>query len=117
LPPGATSSVGVAKTGNDVTVGAANTLAFASGSDLAIAINGKTVDTQYQQLNVAGKVDLTGVDLVLSGSYTPAIGDKFTIVANDSTDAVLAPFNGLPEGKVFSAVLGGISVDLQVSYQ
>ena len=71
LTPGGTASVGVAKSGNDVNLSSSGTLSFASGSDLAIAINGTTVDTQYQQLNVVGKVDLSGVDLVLSGNYCP----------------------------------------------
>src|SRR5439155_302953 len=38
-------------------------------------------------------------------------------VANDSNDAVMGTFNGLPEGKVFGAVLGGANVDFQISYQ
>jgi hypothetical protein len=48
----------------------AGTLSF--GSDLAIVIDGTEPDTEFTQLNVLGQVDLTGVDLVISGSYTPA---------------------------------------------
>ena len=77
LTPGVAASVGVAKTGNDVTVGAGGTLAFAAGSDLAIVINGPAVDTQYHQLNVVGMVNLAGVDLALSGTYTPTASRQF----------------------------------------
>lgn len=66
------------------------------GADLAIVINGTTVDSQYRQLNVVGLVDLTGVDLVLSGTHLPVLGQSFTIVSNDGTDAVTGTFNGLP---------------------
>jgi hypothetical protein len=71
------------------------TLTFRSGSKLAIAINSTTADTGYQQLNVNGSVDLTGVDLVLSGAYTPVIGDTFTLV---NATSLLGQFNGLPNG-------------------
>ena len=71
--------------GTDVT---ASTLSF--GSDLAIVINATAVpgppafDTDYTQLNVSGDIDLTGVDLALSGTYTPANGDVFTIIVNNA---------------------------------
>src|SRR5438552_378428 len=51
LSPGSTASVSAAKSGNDVNVGANNTLSFTSGSNLAFAINGPNVDSDYQQLN------------------------------------------------------------------
>jgi hypothetical protein len=117
LAPGSASAVGVAKTGTDANLSTSGTLSFASGSDLAIVINGKTVDSQYQQLNVTGKVNLTGVDLALSGTYTPVIGDKFTIVANDGADAVTGTFNGLPEGKVFSVSAGALTGSFQITYR
>jgi hypothetical protein len=117
LAPGAAASVGVAKTGNDVNLGSNGTLSFTTGSDLAFAINGKTADTQYQQLNVVGKVDLTGADLVLAGTYTPVVGDSFTIVNNDGTDAITGTFNGLPEGKVFTIPSGTQAGTYQITCQ
>jgi hypothetical protein len=75
------------RSGIDVT---ASTLSF--GSDLAIAINGTTVDTQYHQLNVAGIVNITGVSLVLSGSHSPSGGQQFIIVNNDGSDAITGNF-------------------------
>ena len=82
----------------------ASTLAF--GGDLAVVIDGPSVDTQYTQLNVAGQVDLTGVALVLSGSYAPGIADYFILVNNDGSDPVVGAFNGLPEGTLVN-VNGG----------
>ncbi|MCA9143999.1 MAG: autotransporter-associated beta strand repeat-containing protein, partial [Planctomycetales bacterium] len=96
------------KAGIDVT---ASTLSF--GSDLAIVIDGTIVDTQYTQLNVAGIVDLTNVDLKLSGSHTPTLNDRFLIVANDGTaDPVVETFNGQAEGSTIS--FGGML--LRVTY-
>ena len=43
-------------------------LSFAVGSDLSIGIFGPAVDADYDQLNVIGQVDLSGVDLLLSGA-------------------------------------------------
>jgi hypothetical protein len=95
------ASASFAKSGIDVDAGA-GTLAFGSGDDLSIAINGATLDTQYQQLNVAGLVNLSGVDLVLGGSYTPVASDSFIIVANDGVDPITGTFNGLAEGATVS---------------
>ncbi|MEZ6057383.1 MAG: DUF4347 domain-containing protein [Planctomycetaceae bacterium] len=81
--------------GVDVTV---STLSF--GSDLAITINGTTVDVDYTQLSVVGMVDLNGVTLVLDGTFTPMGTDEFVIVDNDDMDAVVGTFNGLGEGSL-----------------
>jgi autotransporter-associated beta strand protein len=116
LMPGSTASVGVANSLTDVTVGVSGVLAFAGGSHLAIPINGPVSGTNYDQLTIAGQVDLTGVDLSLSGNYTPMIGDQFTIVDNDVSDAVIGEFNGLPEGKVFNSVAGALNADFQITY-
>jgi Ca2+-binding RTX toxin-like protein len=98
LAPGSSAGVGVAHDGVDVILGPSGLLAFAAGSDLSIAINGPVGDTQYDQLNVAGQVKLSGVDLVLSGSYSPSATDSFLIVNNDGIDPIIGTFNGLAEG-------------------
>gem|GEM_PF-638120 len=106
LTPGSSAAVNPTATGTDVSMSTTGTLAFVSGADLAIQINGTTVDTQYRQLNVVGGVNLTGVDLVLSGSHTPAAGQSFIIVNNDGADAVTGTFNGLAEGASIPNFLG-----------
>src|SRR5207253_5268834 len=80
--------------GTDAT---ASTVSF--GSDLAIAINGATVDTQYDQLSVAGTVDLTGVNVYLSGGDVPQFGNIFTIVSATNRIGMLANY---AEGDIFT---------------
>ncbi len=96
---------------------AASTLSFAS--DLAIVINGTTAGdgtgSTYTQLTVLGGVNLTGVELLLSGSYVPVEGNNFTIVDNDGVDAIIGIFNGLPEGATISNFLGS-SLSANISY-
>ncbi len=103
LAPGAAANTFTpASTGTDANMGANGTLSFPSGGKLAIAINGTAPDTQYQQLRIVGKLDLTGAGaLTLSGSYTPAFGDSFTLVDNDGSDAITGTFPGLAEGATF----------------
>lgn len=90
LAPGSFSSFGNA--GNDVTAGM---LSLNSDSNLNIAIGGTNVDTQYERLMVAGTVDLTGVGLVLTGSYVPGNNEIFTIVSATSRTGI---FDNLPQG-------------------
>ncbi|MDZ4821217.1 MAG: hypothetical protein SGJ20_19830, partial [Planctomycetota bacterium] len=88
---------------------------FTTGSDLVFAINGTTFDTQYEQLNVVGRVDLTGVDLVLSGSHSPAVGNSFVVVNNDGTDAIVGTFSGLPEAGFLNIPSSDLSY--QITYR
>ncbi len=90
-------------------------LTIASGSNLNITIDGTTVDTQYTQLNVTGAVQLTGVDLLLSGSYTPVGNESFTILVNDGTDLITGTFNGLIDGATISNFLGS-GLDATITY-
>ncbi|WP_037328883.1 BspA family leucine-rich repeat surface protein, partial [Runella zeae] len=117
LDPGAsTKAVKPTFNGTDVT---ASTLSFASASDLEIAINGTTIGdgtgSTYSQLNVAGEVNLTGLNLVFSGSYTPTGGETFTIVNNDGTDAIVGTFNGLAQGATISNFRGS-GLNATISY-
>ncbi len=114
LTPGNTGSVQPLTSGTDATVSPAS-LAFGSGSNLAIAINGTIPDTQYTQLSVAGDVNLSGVNLVLSGTDIPTSGQVFTIVNNQGPHPIVGTFNGLPEGAVISNFLGSV-LSAVVSY-
>lgn len=62
-------------------------------------INGKTTPgVDYDQIVVSGpSVNITNGTLNLSGTYTPAPGDIFTLF-NVSGGNVIGTFNGLPEG-------------------
>jgi len=114
--PGIAGSVRAGHAGVDVATGGLATLSFTPDRSLAIAINGATVDTQYEQLNVSGQVDVTGIDLVLSGSYSPAIGDAFMVVQNDGSDEVIGEFNGLADGTTFHITTGPLVGFYEISY-
>ena len=75
---------------------------LAAGSTLRLRLNGTTAGINYDQLDVVGTVTLGGtLDLVFG--FTPAVGDRFTIIENDGTDDVVGTFAGLPDGAVFTA--------------
>jgi hypothetical protein len=78
-------------TGTDLTM-TGKTLSFDSGTPLKISITGAST---YNQLIVAGSVDLAGSVLSLSGSYIPVEGDVFTIV---SATSLSNTFTGLADG-------------------
>jgi fibronectin-binding autotransporter adhesin len=63
-----------------------------SGSNFLIDINGPTVGTQYDQLNVTGTVTLTGSNVVLTIGGTLTVGQQFIIINNDLSDAVVGMF-------------------------
>jgi parallel beta-helix repeat protein len=72
-------------------------LSLVSGSNVNIELNGSSVGTGYDQLNVAGTVNLGGSTLNVSTSYSIANGSQFVIVSNDGTDPVTGTFAGLAE--------------------
>ncbi len=77
----------------------ASTVSFAASDNLAINIAGTAVDTQYNQLSVAGTVNLSGSNLVLGGAYVPVANDSFTVVSATTVSGI---FNGLPNLSVVS---------------
>ena len=91
---------------------ASGSATFASGSTYAVAINGTTAGTQYDQLNVTGTVALAGATLAPTFGFTPTGGDTFIIIANDMSDVVSGTFVGLSEGGTF--LLGGTT--FRISY-
>ncbi|MEQ8854305.1 LamG-like jellyroll fold domain-containing protein [Gimesia sp.] len=91
LVPG--SSPGILSTGD---------LTLDADADLNIEINGTTAGSEYDQIQVAGEIDLTGATLNISSSFTAAAGDQFLLIDNDDVDAVTGNFAGLAEGTLFS---------------
>lgn len=75
---------------------------LAAGSTLRIRLNGTTAGVTYDQLDVVGTVTLGGT-LELVFGYTPAVGDRFTIIENDGSEDVVGTFAGLPDRAVFTA--------------
>lgn len=115
LSPGAAGSIQPITSGSEVSIAAA-TLNFGSGADLSIRIDGTVPDTGYRQLNVNGAINLSGADLVLSGTHVPVLGQTFVIVANDGSESINGTFNGLAEGAVLGHFLGS-DLAAMISYQ
>src|SRR5690606_37904026 len=59
-----------------------------------VEIGGTTACTQYDQQKVTGAVNLTGgtLNTSLVNGFTPTAGNTFTIIDNDSNDAVTGTF-------------------------
>jgi fibronectin-binding autotransporter adhesin len=105
IGPLTASSGSTISPGNSPGILSTGDLIMGAGSTLAIEINGVTVGTEYDQLNVTGTVNLGGATLTLSGSYAAgAANDLFTILLNDgAADPVIGTFAGLGEGTLFTA--------------
>ena len=104
-----------------------------SDDTLPIEVDGTSAATQYDNFVINGSlVSLGNATLVVSGTYTPAAADSFTIITNDAGDAVVGIFNGLPEGTLVNVngtnkkisyvggdgndvVLAALSADLSVT--
>ena len=79
-----------------------------SGTTLFKAeLNGSNSGSGYDQLDVTGAVDLSGVMLDATLGFVPANSAQFTIIDNDSNDAVVGTFADLPQGS--SLTIGGRS--------
>lgn len=78
---------------------------------LNVELNGTTLGTQYDQLNVTGLVTLGGA-LTGTVGYTPVNGDLLFILANDGADAISGIFSGMAD--LSTVALGGFS--WQISY-
>jgi hypothetical protein len=70
----------------------------------------------HDQLNVTGTVTLSNARLVPLpfGTFRPAIGDSFTIISNDGTDAINGTFLNAPENAVFG---GALNTAFRITYQ
>jgi fibronectin-binding autotransporter adhesin len=94
-----------------------NDLSLSTGSTLKIEINGATVGTQHDQVNVTGAVTLNagggvGATLNLSTGYSPGATTPYTIINNDGADPVVGTFANLPEGAKVTTPQG----KFQISY-
>lgn len=80
-------------------------LTLETGSFLDQELGGTTVCSQYDRTTVTGTVTLNNPTLntILFNGFVPAVSDTFTIIDNDSNDAVVGTFNGLAEGASFTS--------------
>lgn len=72
---------------------------FSGATTYAVEINGPTVGTEYDQLNVTGTATLGGATLQVALPGNVSVGTVFTIIK--TTAGVSGTFQGLPEGTVF----------------
>ena len=73
-----------------------------TGGGFDVEIGGKSITScEYDNMVVTGTVNLgsaTDLNLSLVNSFAPAVNDVFSIILNDSNDAVVGTFKGLVDG-------------------
>ncbi|NBC32107.1 MAG: hypothetical protein GVY13_05465, partial [Alphaproteobacteria bacterium] len=107
VSPGGAGAAGTFSTGS---------LTAPAGATLSVEIGGTMAGTEFDQIVVAGTVDVTDatLDASLISGFTPSVGEEFVIIDNNgTTDAVTGTFAGLAEGATLT--VGGI--DFTISYQ
>jgi RHS repeat-associated protein len=92
LVPGSGSGTGILSTG---------ALTLSSGASLSSVVNGTTLGTGYDQVNVTGNATVTGSTLSLSGTSVTHDGSQLTIVKVSGTEA--GTFSGLAQGGTISS--------------
>lgn len=97
------ASGGTLAPGNSPGTIATGNLSLEAGSTLAEEIAGATPGA-FDQAEVTGTVSLGGaLNISLAAGYAPPIGQSFTIIDNDGSDAVSGTFAGLAEGATVTA--------------
>ncbi|MFN3409172.1 MAG: beta strand repeat-containing protein [Limisphaerales bacterium] len=87
-------------------------LQLSSGARLDVRLNGVTPGSDHDQIGVRGQVQLNGATLNLEGGpVVPVLGSQFVIITNDSADAVIGTFAGLPQGAVAQAGSMFVQID------
>lgn len=82
-------------------------LSLLAGSRLRMEIQGNGPGTGFDQLDVAGTVQMSGVYLDLVPGFIPDLGATFRLIDNDGTDLIQGNFQNLPEGAI---VTNGLAV-------
>jgi len=70
----------------------------AGAPTFTVQLNGTTVGTQYDRLNVTGTVNLSNVALSGTVGFAATDGLAFIIIQNDGADAITGTFAGLAQG-------------------
>lgn len=83
-------------------VGAAapNHLTFGAGSRLNFNYDPPFGSFSSLRLDHGGAIDVTGLELVISGALKPNDLETQVLIANDGVDPIIGTFNGLPEGSI-----------------
>jgi autotransporter-associated beta strand protein len=100
--------------GNNTAILTTGALTLASTSNFRVDINGTTVGTGHDRLNVAtGGVTITGSNLVVTVGTTLSVGQTFTILNKVAAGAITGTFAGIPQG---GTVVGSDGTVFSVSY-
>ena len=100
--------------GNNTGILTTGALTLASTSNFRVDINGATVGSGYDRLNVAtGGVTITNSNLVVTVGTTLAIGQAFLILDKTSGGGITGNFAGIPQG---GTVVGSDGTVFQVTY-
>jgi fibronectin-binding autotransporter adhesin len=75
-------------------------LSLRGGSDFVVDLHGSTAGSGYDQVRVAGGVQLNGARLTLVVGPALSPFGRFTLIDNDGADPVTGTFAGLPEGAI-----------------
>jgi len=102
-----------------------DSVAWNLATTFAPELRGTTCAGGHDQLRVRGTVNLCGATLLVTllTNFTAVHGDTFVLIDNDSTDAIIGTFAGLPEGTLLSAsdrvfrisYTGGTGNDVQLT--
>lgn len=72
---------------------------FGPNATYEAEIGGATACTQYDQIKVTGSVTASGtLSISLYNGFKPVAGQKYVIVSNDGSDAVVGEFSNAAEG-------------------
>jgi fibronectin-binding autotransporter adhesin len=90
---GAGANIAPGNGGNNTAILTTGALTLASTSNFRVNINGTTVGTGYDQLNVAtGGVTITGSNLVVTVGTTLSVGQQFTILNKVAGGPIIGTF-------------------------
>lgn len=87
-------------------------LTESGGATTAIEIAGNVAGSGFDQINVAGGVNLAGA-LTVTSTFAGTTGQTYVIVNNDGADPVVGTFTGLAEG---ATVTGSNGALYRISY-
>lgn len=73
---------------------------FSIDGEYEFEIEGETVCTEYDQVDVTGAVDVTSSVLTISrlSTFVPELNTEFVIINNEGTDDVVGEFSGWAQG-------------------
>ncbi|WP_373651232.1 hypothetical protein [Schlesneria sp. DSM 10557] len=85
-------------------------LSLNGDATLHVVINGLAPGTGYSQIEASGPVSLADASLDLDLGTSLTVGDKFTLLSNTGSSAIIGTFKNLPEGATFHVAATTFSI-------